>query len=379
MTARMRRARGVSCVAALAAVSFAAEAERPPRTAFLMVGAAYDCPPEVFDRYRRHVVDAYGGVTDTYALIKAVHFHGERYQSSRTSELVEKLEATLSPKRLAVSPDDPTPARFERYSRDAIDCLWPRPFKGKYSAGLKRMPLYYDDAELDRSRRRFIYWWGAMQMAWDMVEEVEAAEGFRYDQVIFIRVGTDVARDMPGWQQLRAHEFYTQLNVPDMLWVMSRRVAARMLQTASKVVACTEAENCCLSLRTCLLRWSWWIPCYWLKTLLVEPGALPRLGQPIMHSNADAGVPADGACFPYLDSKVDDPKLWAAQTQCGGPAFDGDFEADFGGHRTADKNQTWIDYLLRKMGKGSSPDRDRVSTFIVAHGRPPRDYSVPPP
>ncbi|KAJ1460806.1 hypothetical protein M885DRAFT_508240 [Pelagophyceae sp. CCMP2097] len=146
----------------------AAGADDAPRTALLVVGAAYDVREDVLQRYFTHVIEPYGaGSTRTFALVKAVHFNGRSYDNADTAALAATVQRILRPTDSLVTNTDPTVRRFGNASQDAVDCLYPRSGFGRFSTGLTQPPVGgYDQADsIEVCRKRFVYWWGAMQLA----------------------------------------------------------------------------------------------------------------------------------------------------------------------------------------------------------------------
>jgi hypothetical protein len=72
---------------------------------------------------------------------------------------------------------------YHDYAVDAVDCLWPRPGIGKYSAGFRGPTVrgYDSRASIITCRKRFEYWWGAMQLAWDMLRDYEQAQDVKFE------------------------------------------------------------------------------------------------------------------------------------------------------------------------------------------------------
>ncbi|KAJ1454930.1 hypothetical protein M885DRAFT_230081 [Pelagophyceae sp. CCMP2097] len=190
----------------------------PPRTAFLVVGAAYDIRNDVLQRYVENVVKPYGGQTRTFALVKAIHWDGKPYDDATTAKLAAMVQKTLRPTDSVVSNKDPTTvARFGNVSQDAIDCLWPRKGHGKFSEGLTLPPVagYDKSPTIETCRKRFVYWWGAMQLAHDMMAKHEARNGTTpFESVIFVRVGVDVLSPIPHFAKIRRDAIYTHRDVP---------------------------------------------------------------------------------------------------------------------------------------------------------------------
>jgi len=231
----------------------------PPRTAFLVVGAAYDIRNDVLQRYVENVVKPYGGQTRTFALVKAIHWDGKPYDDATTAKLAAMVQKTLRPTDSVVSNKDPTTvARFGNVSQDAIDCLWPRKGHGKFSEGLTLPPVagYDKSPTIETCRKRFVYWWGAMQLAHDMMAKHEARNGTTpFESVIFVRVGVDVLSPIPHFAKIRRDAIYTHRDVPDTFWVMPRAAAAAMLQTTDATVKCVETPGCCVAMRDCRFKW----------------------------------------------------------------------------------------------------------------------------
>ena len=65
---------------------------------------------------------------------------------------------------------DPTIARFQNHSEAAIDCLWPVE-SGNYADAPSRA----------QSTARFMYWWGAMQFAIEMIMRRERELGHAFE------------------------------------------------------------------------------------------------------------------------------------------------------------------------------------------------------
>ena len=65
---------------------------------------------------------------------------------------------------------DPTVERFHNHSDAATECLWPIE-SGKYTNKEARTTL----------NKRFTYWWGAMQIAIEMVADRERERGLNFE------------------------------------------------------------------------------------------------------------------------------------------------------------------------------------------------------
>ena len=306
---------------ALAVVARVCGGAGPPRTAFVLVGAAYDVKAPVIARYLSNVVEAYAGAaaTSTFALVKALHFNGKPYSAADVAALNGTLARTLRPAALLVTAEDPTVARFESSAVDAVDCLWPRPGAGKYSAGFRGPTVKgYDSKDaVTLLRKVFVYWWGAMQLAWEMVERVEEDRAEKFERVVFLRVGIDVTAKTPAYTALRG-QLYTATDVPDTFWILSRRVAAEMLQTAGKTLDCMAAPGCCASMRGCKYKISWYIPCLWSRRLNIPAQKLPTHNKANTDSKVNVKPPSSGVCYPW--NRKDKPADWAGHRSACQPA-----------------------------------------------------------
>ena len=94
-------------------------------------------------------------------------------------------------------------------------------------------------------------WWGTMARAWESVAAWEARHQqthHRFDAVVFSRPDIMFEAGMGPWCAYQLEQtWYTTpgLLTPDMLWILPRAIAARVLTTWHVVLHCTPADTCC--------------------------------------------------------------------------------------------------------------------------------------
>ena len=88
-------------------------ARADPRTAFALVGPATHVTRESLERYRRFVVDAFGGVGETFVLLKALDAEGRPWAHDAVAQLRRDVAQTLKPVVADVNASDAAFARFQ--------------------------------------------------------------------------------------------------------------------------------------------------------------------------------------------------------------------------------------------------------------------------
>ena len=244
-------------------------------TAFILVGAIRERPTEAFEarlrRYREFFVDALSGgsigTSNNFALLKAL-WGAEADALRDTSRTIHRA---LSPVTLRLTASDEPHDAWINTSARIANCLWA---SAQYRKG--------HDMQAKIAR-----WWGALQIAHDMVSQHEMAHNISYDRVMMTRC--DIEFHAPSTLPLSSisttdhlHTWYTASNPPDALWVMPRRVAERALQTASIAARCSDGFQ--LQPRSRNYLFSWFIPCFWTRELWAEGVRLRALGR--YHINA---------------------------------------------------------------------------------------------
>ena len=202
--------------------------------AFILVGALREpLTTDVLQRYHTFVVDAVGvGSGISFVNLKLLHAGAKLAVDS----LQKDVESILSPAAAQISTIDEAALRWGNMSSSMADCLWPPAF-GHYLRDASRRLL----------KGRLAGWWGALQMAHDMVATHEREHGFSFLRVVMTRADLDFLApvQLPPASSaggvLESSTWFSASNPPDGFWIMPRRVAEHALQSAKSAAECTGA------------------------------------------------------------------------------------------------------------------------------------------
>ena len=240
-------------------------ARADPRTAFALVGPATHVTRESLERYRRFVVDAFGGVGETFVLLKALDAEGRPWAHDAVATLRRDVAQTLKPVVADVNASDAAFARFQG-SRAAIAArLWP------------------DDALMYRGRGRrqtedrIAYWWGALDLAWRAVAAREAVASKRFDFVVVARSDLLFHGPLRHVSTADPRYWYSAPDPPDAFWIFARDVAAEVLPTVSRLERCGGGNSTCddfcdAAAGFVFLMFSWFLPCFWTARFYDDRG-----------------------------------------------------------------------------------------------------------
>ena len=187
-------------------------------TAFLLVGQTRSLSSAQLQRYRRHVVEVLGG--DVFVLLKA--------SSHEVARLERAVLRILRPVVANVSTDDHSARRFAEMSHRVEECLWP-PSLGGYAGGRNLL------------RGRISRWWGALQLAHEMVEWRERVRRQQYARVVMSRADVDWLAPLPASVAAAPGAWHSAAEPPDAFWALPRRFARYALQTITLAAECAPA------------------------------------------------------------------------------------------------------------------------------------------
>ena len=239
--------------------------------AFILVGALREpLSINVLQRYRSFVVDAVGGGNGiSFVNLKLLH------AGAAADSLQKDVERILSPAVMKILSSDEAALRWGNMSMQMADCLWPPKF-GHY--------LREDSRRLLKAR--LARWWGALQMAHDMVATHEREHGVAFRRVVMTRADINFLAPVKlprggggGDGGSSESTWFSASNPPDAFWVMPRRVAEHALQSAKSAADCTGSMHShahAPDARPFLF--SWFIPCFWTRQLWARGVRLQILG-----------------------------------------------------------------------------------------------------
>ena len=237
--------------------------------AFILVGALREpLSVGVLQRYRNFVVDAVGGGSGiSFVILKLLHSGA----GLAIDSLEQDIESILSPAAMQISSIDEAALHWGNMSTNMADCLWPPRF-GHYLRDDSRRLL----------KARLARWWGALQMAHELVATHERKHTTAFRRVVITRADMQFLApvEIPrGGGSATESIWFSASNPPDAFWVMPRRVAEHALQSARTAAECIGAMRShaqAPDARPYLF--SWFIPCFWTRQLWARGVRLQLLG-----------------------------------------------------------------------------------------------------
>ena len=237
-----------------------ADAAPSKAIAFAVVGATNGWHDGVFS-FVKHVMQPLMASDHSalFTVLKPIAFGGERawLNSSECLALEQRIASLrINGTQHVLSRDTPAERYRDEAERGFACAFYP----------------HYADKESgihEHQRELIARWWGALDMAWDLIARYEHKHAIRFEQVVVARADLHYAQPLPCASYDSNATFFTSREVPDAFWIMSHDVAARAMRTIRTVSGCGESDNstrytqCCEALRS--WRVSWYIPCFWAR------------------------------------------------------------------------------------------------------------------
>lgn len=129
----------------------------------MLVGAANGIGEADVERYAAMVVNGFGvgQLGEVFVMLKARHWNGDAYSEAESDALSAAIARLLKPAVSTVSRSDQATLRFRNQAKTIVRCL---EMAGYGWVRYWRKPLAIN---------RVTYWWGAMAIAWEVVEAHE--------------------------------------------------------------------------------------------------------------------------------------------------------------------------------------------------------------
>lgn len=212
-----------------ATTSGAAEASTP--VAVMLVGAANDMNISDMQRLAEFVVEPMAPA-EVFILIKAIHHNRSWYSPEDTEQLRRNVQQYLRPTSSSIEAADLPLERFRNASNATTDCLYP--MSGRQ---------YVLESERRTLQSRFAYWWGALDLAWDLVAERERTRGSVFETIVFVRPDLNFLGPIRRPEDVQRGVWYSPVEPPDGFWILPRTAASRAMKTASLMVRAWEAHE----------------------------------------------------------------------------------------------------------------------------------------
>jgi len=214
---RVTQPQGLSPHAQLSAEMGSGTAEAPSPIAVMLVGAANDMNVSAMQRLAEFVVEPMAPA-EVFVLIKAIHHNRSWYSPEDTAELRQNVQQYLRPTAASIEPADLALERFGNASNTTTDCLYPM-------SGTR----YVIESERRTLQSRFAYWWGALDLAWDLVAERERTRGSVFETVVFVRPDLNFLGPIRHAADVTRGVWYSPVEPPDGFWILPRTAASRAM------------------------------------------------------------------------------------------------------------------------------------------------------